>query len=170
VALNAETAFSELKNYLFKEKCKLLSEEQSKHLVVEQGSLGGMTPKGVKKRIDYYFHSQGNNTRIVAHTSFASDWVKYNFLSYFFVGLLFVFPLLIAFEYEASIAVKQHSLLGSLAEAFGFTQYLQAMVFVNLLKCVAVFSLVFIIISAIADVWIHKRKDAFAEESLRVLP
>jgi len=48
-SLTPEKAYEELKNLLFRSNCRIVFEEHLKRIEVEQGSLLGITPRGVKK-------------------------------------------------------------------------------------------------------------------------
>jgi hypothetical protein len=164
VALDAEKAYSELKNQLFKQNSKLVVDIPSKHLVIEQGSLSGVTPKGVKKRIEYYFHPQGDNTRVVAKSSMASDWVRINVAMSIIATVLAVSFLFIAFNLE------NNGYLGLFSRWIEVQNYPQALVLANVIRLTAIFLVGIIIASSILDVYAYKRKYVLVEESLKVLP
>ena len=171
VSLDVDKTYSELKNQLFREKSKLVIDEPSKFLVVEQGSLMGMTPNGAKKRIEYHFHPQGENqTRVIAKSSMASDWVKISAVSYLFVGLLVGISLFLAYDYENAIAIKRSSIFNNIAEAFGLINYSQSFFIIDMLKLLAIALSALVLISLIADLVIYKRRYSLVEETLRVLP
>jgi hypothetical protein len=164
VALDAEKAYSELKNQLFKQNSKLIVDEIPKHLVIEQGSLSGMTPKGIKKRVEYYFHPQGDHTRVVAKSSMASDWVKLNVASYVIAAALATVIFWVASD------LRNNSVLGLFNQVIEVQNYSQALLLSNLLNGAATLILALIIISVIVDAYAYKRKYALVEESLKVLP
>jgi hypothetical protein len=164
VSLDVEKAYSELKNQLFRQNSKLIVDEVPTHLVIEQGSLSGMTPKGIKKRVEYYFHSQGDHTRVVAKSSMASDWVKLNVASYVIAIALATLISLVASN------LSNNGVLGLFNQAIEVQNYSQALLLSNLLNGVATLFLASIIISVIVDMYAYKRKYALVEESLKVLP
>ena len=86
VGLAPEKAFEELRNLLLKSKCKITAEEQTKSITVEQGSLWGASPKGVK--IDFHFLPKNSGTRVVSTSSLTSDFIMLSVVGYILVGFL----------------------------------------------------------------------------------
>lgn len=169
VSLEIEKAYEELRNLLFRNNCKIITEQHPKSITVEQGSHWGVSPKGVKKVIDFHLLPHDSGTRIVSTSSLSSDWITISVFGYV-VGVIFSLIFWwIATDLEVSIMAKRQSFLGWLAEAFGYTGYRQALALVSLLKIISIFLVVVLIISVIIDVYMYARKDSFAEEMLRLL-
>jgi hypothetical protein len=171
VSLDAEKAYSELKNQLFKENSKLLIDEPSKRIVVEQGSLMGITPKGVKKRIECHFHSQGEKqTRVIVKSSLTPDWVKLNLGSYVFLAVMIGICFFLAFDIENSIAVQRSSLINNLAESLGLISYSQPLFLVSMFQFFGIFLLIIALVGITADLIIYKKRYSFVKEILWILP
>ncbi len=170
VALDSEQAYSELKNQLFKQNSKLVIDEPSKHLVIEQGSLSGMTPKGIKKRVEYYFHPQGDHTRVVAKSSLSPDWVKLNVATYVvavgIVGLL----LFLSSDLAASVVLNRSSFLAIILQTAGTPGSAQTLMLANLFQWLAMGFSALILVSVIVDLLAYKKKYGLVEETLRMLP
>jgi hypothetical protein len=167
VALDAEKAYSELKNQLFRQNSKLIIDEPPQHLVVEQGSLFGLTPKGAKKRIECHFHPQGDHTRIVAKTSLSSNWKKVTCLGYLIGAVCIALAILLAFTVQA-IATQPYFL--SIFTEFGSYNYSQLQLIANMLWGLAIFLVSILSVNIIADLLIYRRKDSLIEETLKMLP
>ncbi len=171
VSLDAEKTYSELKTQLFQQNSKLLIDDPSKHLVVEQGSLMGITPKGVKKRIDCYFHPQGENqTRVIVKSSLAPDWVKWNIGSYVFSAFLIVILSFFTYGFESGLATQRSSFSSELAEMFGLIDYSDSLFAINLLKLMVLVLIVLVLVCVLVDLIIYKKRYSPVEEALWVLP
>lgn len=150
VSLEVEKAYEELKNLLLNRKCKIVAEERSKSIRVEQGSLWGVSPKGVKKTISFHLHPKNSETRIAGVSSLASDWIIISTLSYVIAGILSPFSWLFAIDLESSGFYSTWAI-----SYFKITSILLAIV---------------VIVGIIWDIFIYAGKDSFAEETLRLLP
>lgn len=150
VKLAPEKAFEELKNFLLRNKCKITAEEHSKSITVEQGSLWGVSPKGVKKIISFHFLPKDSETRIVSISSLTSDWIILSISSYVLAGIFIPLFWWFAIYLESS----------------GFYEPLE----INLFKILSMFLAIVTIVGIIFDVYIYARKNSFAEETLRLLP
>lgn len=170
VSSKLEKSFEELRNLLLSQKCKIISEEHPKSITVEQGSLWGISSKGVKKVIDFHLLPHNSGTRIVSTSSLSSVWTVVSVLGYAVGGVFSFIFWWIATDLEASIVAERESFWGWLAEAFGYAGYRQALVLINVFKIVAIFLVVIIVISVIVDVYLFARKDSFSEEILKLLP
>jgi len=73
ISLELQKAYEELKAALLRSGCKIVAKEPQKSITVEQGSLWGMSPKGVKKRITFTLFPYDSKTRVVSITLLASD-------------------------------------------------------------------------------------------------
>ena len=170
VSLKVEKAYEELKNLLFRSNCRIVAEEHSKSINVEQGSLWGVSPKGVKKIISFHLSPHNSGTRIVSVSSLDTVWTSVSLLSYVLGGIVAFIFWWIATDLEAGIIAWRRSFWGWLAEAFGYTSFREASMLVSLLKILSFLMVIVIIMGIIIDVYIYARKDSFAEETLRLLP
>ena len=151
VNLTPEKAYEELKNLLLRNNCKIVAEEHSKSIKVEQGSMWGFSPKGAKKRISFHFLPKDSGTRIASVSSLTSDWIILSALGYVVAGIFSPLFWLFAKDLESS----------------GFDI---PSVRINLIKILSILMVATVIIGIIADVYIYAKKDSFAEETLRLLP
>ena len=150
VNLSPEKAYEELKNLLLRNNCKIVAEEHSKSIKVEQGSLWGVSPKGVKKIISFHLLHKNSETRIASVSSLTSDWIILSALGYVILGILSPLFWLFALGLETS----------------GFYETWV----INYFKFTSIFFVIVVIVGIIWDVLIYARKDSFAEETLRLLP
>jgi len=169
-SLEIEKAYGELRNLLFRSNCKIVTEEHPKSITVEQGSLWGVSPKGVKKIVSFNLLPHDSGTRIVSTSSLSSDWVTISVFGCVLGGIFGFLFWWIATDLEVSIIAQRQSFWGWLNEVFGYTGYREALVLINLLKVLTILFIVVIIGSVIVDVYIFARKESFAEETLRLLP
>lgn len=150
IHLTPEKAYEELKNLLLKNNCKIVAEEHSKSIKVEQGSLWGVSPKGVKKIISFHLLPKNSETRIVSVSSFTSDWIILSGLAYVIMGILS--PLFWSF----AIGLESSGLYETWV--------------INYFRFTSILFVLAVIVGIIWDVFIYARKDSFAEETLRLLP
>ena len=170
ISLEVQKAYEELKAALLRRGCKIVTEEPTKSIIVEQGSLWGMSPKGVKKRVTFSLFPYDSKTRVVSVTSLASDWVATSVFGCILSLLLAFVFYWIATDMEAFIAAKRHSLWGWLAEAFGYSGFQEALAIVGLIKILSIVLLVIAIVSILTDLYIYAKKDSFSEEVVKLLP
>ena len=150
VGLSTKKAFEELRNLLLKSKCKITAEEHPKSITVEQGSLWGVSPKGVKKTVNFHLIPKDSETRIVSTASLTSDWILISVFGYVIIGIFSPLFWLFAIDIESSIFYES-----SMA---------------NLFKILSIFLAIVSIIGVVLDVYIYAKRDSFAEETLRLLP
>lgn len=167
---NVEKAYEELKDLLLKRNCKIVSEEQQKFIQVEQGSVWGMSPKGVKKVISFHLSSRNSGTRVASTSSLTSNWLSLCAIGYMIFAVLISIFWWIAVDLETYVTAQRGSFWGWLAEAFGYTGYQQALALINYFRIFSVLLAVGLIASVVIDVVIYVRRNSFAEETLRLLP
>jgi hypothetical protein len=141
VKLTPEKSYDELKSLLFRKNCKITAEEHPKSITVEQGSLWGVSPKGVKKIISFHFVPKDSETRIISISSLASDWIILSISSYVFAGIFIPLFWWLAID------------LGE-----------------RMLSLLSIFLAIVLIVGIILDVGIYALRDSFVEETLRLLP
>ncbi len=169
-SLEMEKAYEKLKNLLFRSNCKIATEEHPKSITVEQGSLWGVSAKGVKKTVSFNLIPHDSGTRILSTSSLSSDWVILSVFGDVLGGIFGFLFWWIATDLEVSITTERGSFWGWLNEVFGYRGYHEALVLINLLKILTIFLVIITIVSIVVDVYIYARKDSFAEETLRLLP
>lgn len=171
VSLEIRKAYEELKNILFKNNCKIITEEPPKRIVVEHGSLWGSSPKGAKKRISFNLIPYDSKTRIVSVSSLASDWISTSvFGCVLLIIFIFVFGWM-AMVLEARTTAERQSLGGWIAEKLlGYTGFQETLAIANLLRILAIIFFVMLIVDIIIDVYVYARKDLFSKEILELLP
>jgi hypothetical protein len=154
VSLEVSKAYEELKDALLKRDCKIVGEVPPRSIAVEQGSLWGLSPKGVKKRVTFDLFPYDSKTRVVSFSSLTSDWIGLSVVGY-------------------ALLVVLGSMLGWIAadlEALGYTGFREALVMVGLLKVLSIVCFVVLIVGIIVDAYCYAKRDSFSEEVLRSLP
>lgn len=57
-----------------------------------------------------------------------------------------------------------------MAEAFGYSGFLEALALIGLIKILSIVLLVIAIVSIIIDLYVYAKKDSFSEELVKSLP
>lgn len=169
-SLEVHKSYEELKKILLGNKCEIVAEEKPKRITVKQGSLWKVTPKGVKKKVDFYLTPKGSGTRISSISSLTLDWIGVSILGYLLAAILAFMFWWLAIDLEVYIARSGGILWGWLAEALGYNISQQSFLFANLLRVLSTVSFIVIIYLIIADIYISIRKDSFAKQTLKLLP
>jgi hypothetical protein len=170
VSLEVSKAYEELKDALLKRDCKIVGEVPPRSIAVEQGSLWGLSPKGVKKRVTFDLFPYDSKTRVVSFSSLTSDWIGLSVVGYALLVVLGSMLGWIAADLEAYIMARRQSFWGWLAEALGYTGFREALVMVGLLKVLSIVCFVVLIVGIIVDAYCYAKRDSFSEEVLRSLP
>jgi len=150
VNLTPEKAYEELKNLLLGNNGKIVAEKQASSIKVEQGSIWGVSPKGVKKIISFHFLPKDSGTRIVSVSSLTSDWIILSALGYVIMGILS--PLF----WSYAIGLESSGLYETWA--------------INYFRFTSILFVLAVIVGITWDIFIYARKDSFAEDTLRLLP
>lgn len=156
VSLDVHKAYEELKGYLLKNNCKIIGEEPSKSITVEQGSFWGFSPRGVKKRISFYLQPYDSKTRIVSISSLSSEVIILNVFGWI---MLIIFAFIFG-ELEATF--KALSPIPTVRE--------EALALAGLCRVMMIVSVILVIFDIVYFTYIYARLDQFSEETLRLLP
>jgi hypothetical protein len=166
--VNAEvvSTYSELKGFLLEKDCKLVSEEPPKRIVVQHGSLRGVSPRNVKKVIEYQICPHNSGSRIVSKSSISSDWINLTLWGSVGAGVVAVLFWWIASDITDLLMNGGNGYWVWLAEAFGYPNVQYAFFMVNITKILSVVLLVTIILEILDVFIVHRRINSFAEETL----
>lgn len=166
VSVEVVKAYEELRKLLFRNRCKIISEENPKSIKVEQGSLWRVTPKRVKKTVSFYFIPNGSETRVITNSSLTVDLMLVSLLGYVLAGIFaFMFQWL-AVDLDAYI--KGGGIIWK-SLAFSYIDIKQPLFMVTLFKTLSTVSLIVLIYFILADIYVYLRKDSFAEKILGTL-
>jgi hypothetical protein len=166
IGLDIEKSFSELRTILLEQGGKIVSEEPSKHISIQHGSLRGVSPKGAKKVVNYQFFPSKSGTRIISCSSISSDWANLTLWGNIIAAIVAAVFWWIATDMENFVA---NGILGywtGLARVFGYPSVQYVFFMINVIKALSIVLVVTIILE-ILDVFIVYRKiNSFAEETL----
>jgi hypothetical protein len=108
VSLDPQKAYEELKNLLMRNDCRIVREEPSKTIVVEHGSVFGVTSKSIEKRITFTLIPYENKTRIISVTSLTKDMTYLTISIYIMlVVVLILFGFLVAEIISLTSLIRQ---------------------------------------------------------------
>ena len=167
--LPVDQAFNELKNILLKEKCKIITEDPPKYILVKQGSLNGVLPKSAKKIIKFYLSSEGTGTKITSSTEIASDWTNMTLFGNMLAAVLAGIFFWIASDMQNFLETAKASYWSWLAQGYGYPDLSNTLFMINVTRALAVFLVVAIIAEILIVVYVYPRKNAFAEITLTKL-
>lgn len=163
--LEIDKAYADLKASLVQKGCKIVSEDPPKHLVVQQGSLWGMSPTTAKKTIDVAFIPVDSGTQVACSTRLSSDWKNLTIIGCALAAVLVGLCLWMALDLSTFMGTEKASFWSWLAAVNGNVDVSVAQSFVNLTKALAVFLSVIIVLEVAVAVYAYKGIDRFAQET-----
>ena len=169
MGLEIEKVYAELKDFLLKCNCKIISEEPPTLISVKQGSIWGVSPRSAKKLVSYRLFSLDSGTRIVSSSSLTSDWKNLSIIGSVLSVIVTLLCLWIAADLDVYITTQKPSNWSWLAGAYVSTVFQKAMVLANLTKILAVFLAITLTLEILVIIYVSVRINAFAEESLSTL-
>ena len=169
VGLEIEKVYTELKDYLLKSNCKILSEEPPIFISVKHGSIWSVSPRNAKKTVNYRLFPLDSGTRIDSSSSLVSDWKNLSIIGSVLSAIVAVLCLWIAIDLDAYITTQKPSNWSWLMGAYGYAGFQRALALANLTKILAVFLAITLALEILVAVYVSVRINAFAEESLSTL-
>jgi len=171
VSLDPQKAYEELKNLLMRNDCRIVREEPSKTIVVEHGSILGMTPKSIEKRITFTLIPYENRTRIISVTSLTKDLTYLTISIYvMLVVVLITFGFLIAEMISLVSSIRQIIIRNPLMSSYFYDIYHDLLFMSQIMIILYILAIIFLIIGVISTIYIYLRRERFSEEILRYLP
>ena len=161
-----ESTYSELRELLFQKDCKIVAEENPKHILVSHGCLRGVSPRNAKKTVDFHICTHTSGSRIVTQSSVSSDWANLTLWGNIAAGIVAAIFWWIASDITTLLVDGKSGYWTILAEAFGYPNIQYALFMVDITRVLSVVLVVAIILE-ILDVFVVYRKiNTFAEETL----
>jgi hypothetical protein len=168
-SLKIEGVYSEMKTLLLEKGCKIVSEEPPKHILIQHGSLRGISPKWAKKIVSYHIFSYKSGTKIVSNSSISSDWANLTLWGNIIAGFVAAVFWWIASDIANYLASGKSGCWTWLAGAFGYPSAQHTFFMINVTKALSIL-LVITILLEILDVFIvYRNIDKFARETLNEL-
>jgi hypothetical protein len=168
--LEIEKTYSEVKASLVSKGCKVVSEDAPKHILVKQGSLGGLLPETAKKTVDFTFVSINSTTQVTASSHISSDWKNITIVGCALAAVLAGLCLWISVDLTAFLGSGKASFWSWLASVNGIVDVSVAQTFVNLTKALAIFLLVVIALEIVIVAYAYRGIDRFTQETLDMVP
>lgn len=166
---NIDEAYIEVKKVLSDKGCKILSEQSSKQVFVNQGSLWGTSPKTAKKKIEINFASIDSGTLVTCNSRLSSDWKNLSIAGCVFAVVLVGLCLWMTQDLGTFLTTHKPSFWSWIVTVNGNIDFQIGQAFVNLTKTLAIFLSVIIILEIAIIVYVRARLDRFAEETLNSL-
>ena len=170
VFLNLKDTYRHLREILFKEKCKIIEDDASKTIVVEHGSLWGISPKTSKKNIKFNLIPESSRTRIVTETTWTSGYAVVSVFGLVLVVISTGFLFWVVSVLRAELIGAQSSLGGRFLELIGYSGYRRALVLVGIVEFFALMMLAFLAFEIILTIYFYVKRNNFAESLLNPLP
>ncbi|NAZ12711.1 MAG: hypothetical protein GU359_00980 [Desulfurococcales archaeon] len=170
VSLDPQKAYEELKNLLMRNDCRIVREEPSKTIVVEHGSVFGMTSKSIEKRITFTLIPYENKTRIISVTSLTKD-LTYTiiFIYVMSVAILIVYGFLVAEMISFVSLIRQIIIKNPLMPSQFYNIYHDLLYASQIAIIIYIIMIISLIIGVIHTIYIYLRRERFSEEILRYL-
>jgi hypothetical protein len=162
-SLEIDKAYSALKASLAEKGCKIISEDPPKHILVEQGSLWGMSPTTAKKTVDVTFKAVDSETQVTCSSRLSSDWKNLTMVGCTLAAVLVGLCLWMALDLSMFMATGKHTFWSWLATVNGNVDFAVAQAFVNLTKVLAVFLSVIIVLEIAVVAYAYAEIDRFAQ-------
>ena len=169
VTLETDKAYANLKTELLKKGCKIKSEEPSKRLLVKQGSLWGMTPKNVKKNMEFTLARADSGTHVACKSSISGDWKNITLIGCVLSAVLVAVCGWMAFDLISFMPSGRAGFWSWLATVNGNPDAQVGQSFVNLTVALGVFLSLIILFEVVDVIYVHRRIDRFAKETLDAL-
>jgi hypothetical protein len=167
--LENDKAFADIKEALLQKGAKIVSEDPSKHLVVKQGSLWGMSPSTAKKTVELTFVPVNSGTQVGISSRLSSGWKNLTIIGCALACVLVALCLWMALDLTTFMSTGRASFWSWLASVNGNVDVSVAQTFVNLTKALAVFLSLIIVLEIAVAIYVYKGIDRFAQETFDVL-
>jgi len=169
VGLGIEEAYAELKALLLKKGCRIIAEETSVLISVNQGSLWGISPRTAKKVVTYRFAAVDSGTRITCSAALASDWKNLTLIGSTLAVVVAFLCLWIAMDLDVIVVTQQSRYWSWIVTVDGYIDFQMAETFAALMRKLTVFLGSILAVEFVIVVYARFRINAFAEETLNKL-
>jgi hypothetical protein len=169
VELEADEAYAGLKAVLVEKNCKVTAEEAPARIVVQQGSLWGISPVSAKKNVDYRLASVEGGTRVTGSSALASDWKNLTIIGCVLSVIVVALCLWMAADLDALVATQQQGYWSWIATVDGYVDVQTAEMFAGLTRMLAVFLATILGAEIAIVVYVQTKINKFAEEALNAL-
>ena len=164
VSLGITEAYLKLKETLASKGCRTVSEDPPNRIVVVQGSLWGITPTNAKKTLSYNLNTVNSETRVTCSSRLSSDWKNLTLigtaLSIIVVGLC----LWVSVDLDAFMVTRQTSFWSSIISVNSYVDLQLGAAFTNLMKALALFLSVMIVVEVVIALNAQRKVDAFSKQ------
>jgi hypothetical protein len=161
-----EKSYVEIKASFVSKGCKIVSEDEPKHLLVKQGSLWGMLPETAKKTVDVTFVPVNSHTQVTASSHISSDWKNITIIGCALSAVLASLCVWISLDLTVFLKSGKVSFWSWLASVNGNVDVSVAQTFINLTKSLAIFLSVVIVLEIVVAAYAYRKIDKFAKETL----
>jgi hypothetical protein len=169
INLTIEDAYPKLKAAFFEKGCKVVSEEEQRQILFNQGSLWGVLPKTAKKTVNVTFEPIDCGTRFKCTSALASDWKNITLIGCALAFVLVGVCIWMATDLNATLTSQVPGFWGWLVTVEGTVDVVAAQAFVNLTWGLAVFLSAIIFLEAAIVVYVRSNIDTFTEDALNML-
>ena len=164
--IEIEKAYADVKASLVSKGCKIVSEDEPKHLQLSKGRFGECYPKQPKKPWTSLLSLSTRHTQVTASSRISSDWKNITIIGCALSAVLAGLCLWISLDLTAFLGSGKASFWSWLASVNGNVDVSVAQTFVNLTKSLAIFLSVVILLEIVVAAYAYRRIDKFAKETL----
>jgi len=169
VSSRIDKAYADLKAVLLDKDCKIILEDPPKEILVQQGSLWGISPKTAKKTISVNLVTVDSGTKVICSSRLSSDWKNLTVVGCALAAVLVGLCLWMSFDLNAFMITQKPSFWSWLATVNGSVDFQVGRALVNLTKALGVFLSVVILLEVVIVFYAHARIDSFAEGTINSL-
>jgi len=165
-SLEIEKAYSKVKTILLEKNCRILSEEPPKYILIQHGSLRGVSPKSAKKKVSYCTFPHKSGTRIVTHSSISSDWTNLTYWGTIIAGVVAAIFWWIASDVGNYLTGGKSGYWTWLAGVFGYPNTQHTFFMINVIKALSIVLVITILFEILDVLIVYRNIDMFAKETL----
>ncbi len=170
VGLTVQKTYEKIRMYFTEKDCSFLVDEPPEQMILNQGSLWGISPKTAKKTIKLDLEPIGDGTKVVCVSKLASGWKKITLIGCVLAAALLGLCVWMAVDLNIYMSTNNSSVWSWLIGEGGSVNVLAGRAFINLAWEMSVFLLVVIVLEVAIVIYVKFRIDGFAElvlDSLR---
>ncbi len=169
VGLEVDETYGELKAVLVEKNCQIITEEAPVRISVRQGSLWGISPATAKKNVEYSLSTVECGTRVTCCSSLASDWKNLTIIGCVLSVVVVALCLWISTDLYALAATQQQNCWSWIAMVGGYIDVQTAEMFAVFTQMLGVFLVVILAAEVAIVVFVQRKINTFAEETLKPL-
>jgi hypothetical protein len=169
VGLEVDEAYTELKAVLVEKNCLVTTEEAPVRISVRQGSIWGISPVSAKKNVECSLSAVEGGTRVTCSSTLASDWKNLTIIGSVLSVVVVALCLWISADLDALVTTQQQDYWSWIATVDGYVDVQTAKMFAGFTRMLGFFLAVVLAAEVAIVVFVKRKINSFAEETLNTL-